>query len=54
MEDDGLITSSKDEESSKKIYSLTADGKLFLKLFSQSIDEFLDIIQDNLKNIIKN
>ena len=51
MEDDGLIAGSKDEESSKKIYSLTNDGNLFLKSFSKSISEFLVIIQDNLKNI---
>ena len=49
MEDDKLITSSKDEESSKKIYSLTEDGMSFLKSFSQSVSEFLIIIQDNLK-----
>ncbi len=49
MEVDGLIRSSKDEESSKKLYSLTADGKLFLQTFSQSVSEFLINMQENLK-----
>ena len=54
LEDDGLIIGSKENESSKRIYSLTQDGKVFLENFSKSVDEFLVIIQENIKKIYKN
>ena len=49
MEDDGLIEGSKDEDSMRKMYSLTNDGKKFLSLFSTNISEFLTIIQSNFQ-----
>ena len=53
MEDDGLIEGLKDEDSMRKMYSLTNNGKRFLSLFSKNINEFLIIIQSNLQEIEK-
>ncbi|MFX0204944.1 MAG: PadR family transcriptional regulator [Candidatus Hodarchaeota archaeon] len=46
IEDDGFISGKKDEESLKRVYTLTADGKEFLMSLKRAMNEFLEIIQE--------
>jgi len=46
LEDDGFIISQKDEESKKKIYTLTKEGENFLNSLMKGMKNFTDIVQD--------
>jgi DNA-binding PadR family transcriptional regulator len=46
MEVDGLIIGIKDEQSMKRVYSLTDRGEKFLSLLKRSMKDFLGIIQE--------
>lgn len=46
IEDDGLIEGRKDEESRKRVYNLTEEGKEFLELLKESMQEFMEVIQE--------
>ncbi len=46
MEKSGIIQGIKEEESRKRVYSLTGDGKDFLTSLQQTMKEFVDIIQE--------
>ncbi|MFX0124599.1 MAG: PadR family transcriptional regulator [Candidatus Hodarchaeota archaeon] len=46
LEDSGLILGEKDENSKKRMYSLTEKGKEFLIPLLQSMKEFTQIVQE--------
>ena len=46
MEDIGLIKSEKDDKTLKRIYSLTEDGKEYLKLLKELLTDFINITQN--------
>ncbi len=46
LEDEGYIYYEKDEETQKKIYSLTENGHEFLKLLMESMREFIDVVKE--------
>ena len=46
LEEDGLILSEKDDVTLKRIYNLTNDGRDFLVSLKDSMQDFVDIIQN--------
>lgn len=49
LEDDGFIISQKDEESKKKIYTLTKEGEDFLSSLMKGMKYFTDVVQEMIK-----
>ncbi|MHA2495662.1 MAG: PadR family transcriptional regulator [Candidatus Hodarchaeales archaeon] len=49
IEDDGLIAGKKDEDSKKRVYTLTHDGTEFLASLKHSMKDFIEIIQEMIE-----
>lgn len=50
LEEFGLINSEKEKESQKKFYSLTVEGKEFLKVLKLVMNEFVEIIESMINS----
>ena len=49
MEKMGLIAGEQDEETKKKTYTLTNEGKVFLASLKESMKEFIEVIETMMK-----